>query len=128
MSFLHKSPLPLFFITLCGITEDVKTQSSALSLSLPYNHGQFINMICPFYLLNILILHLLFSLLTVPSPSQTTITTHLDYCSMLLNVSVQLLQTKAECCFQNPNLNMSFLCSKPFNNLVVVFGIVVKNA
>lgn len=100
MIFLHKSPLPLFFITLRGITEDIKTQSSALSL--PYNHGQFINMICPFYLLNILILHLLFSPLTVLSPSRTTTTTHLDYCSMLLNVSVQLLQTTGRMLFSKP--------------------------
>lgn len=128
-SFSINLLFPLSFITVCGIIEDVKTQSSALPL--PDNYGQFISMICPFNLLNIWILHLLFSLFTVLSPSQTTITSHLDCCNKLLNdlytITSTHSQTTGRMLFSKPNLTLPFLCLKPFNDLPVVFGIVVKN-
>lgn len=61
--------------------------------------------------------------------AQITITAHLDYCNILLNVLRTLSSTHSptELCFQNLRLSMSFLCLKPFNDLSIVFGIMTKS-
>lgn len=118
MIFLHEAPPRLLLlIAVPGVTEDVKPKSWALTLP----DCQSITMAFPFYLRNILFLHLLLSVPTVLSPCQPRLSSPLT-CTIAISswmVSRQLPQQVLQCAgrvmFQNPDLSMSSLCLKPFS-------------